>query len=115
MPRANIYEWNVTEPDVHINGDTAWIAYVNKGRISDGSGTISQQWLESAFLQMQALGSRIRVRQRLARHSSSGGANGQNVASRRQCPLEGFVKGSISVSEAAIPPTLFLSSIPGCY
>ena len=25
------YEWNVTEPDVHINGITAWIAYVNQG------------------------------------------------------------------------------------
>ena len=25
------YEWNVTEPDVHISGDTAWIAYVNRG------------------------------------------------------------------------------------
>ena len=47
------YEWNVTEPDVHISGDTAWIAYVNKGSITDGSGTINQQWLESAFLQKQ--------------------------------------------------------------
>jgi len=25
------YEWNVTEPDVHSNGITAWIAYVNQG------------------------------------------------------------------------------------
>src|SRR5258707_1866689 len=25
------FEWNVTEPDVHISGNTAWIAYVNKG------------------------------------------------------------------------------------
>jgi hypothetical protein len=24
------YEWNVTEPDVHISGNTAWIAYINK-------------------------------------------------------------------------------------
>ena len=47
------YDWNVTEPDVHISGDTAWIAYVNQGSISDGSGTTSQQWLESAFLQKQ--------------------------------------------------------------
>jgi hypothetical protein len=28
------YEWNVTEPDVHISGNTPWIAYVNKGSIS---------------------------------------------------------------------------------
>jgi hypothetical protein len=48
------YEWNVTEPDVHITGSTAWIAYINKGSITDASGTISQKWLESAFLQKQA-------------------------------------------------------------
>jgi ketosteroid isomerase-like protein len=48
------YEWNVTEPDVHISGNTAWIAYVNQGSITDASGTVSQKWLESAFLQKQA-------------------------------------------------------------
>jgi ketosteroid isomerase-like protein len=48
------YEWNVTEPDVHINGDTAWIAYVNKGSITDAPGTTKQNWLESAFLEKQA-------------------------------------------------------------
>jgi ketosteroid isomerase-like protein len=48
------YKWNVTEPDVHISGNTAWIAYVNKGSISDASGTVNQNWLESAFLEKQA-------------------------------------------------------------
>jgi ketosteroid isomerase-like protein len=48
------YEWNVTEPDVHVSGDTAWIAYVNKGSIGDASGTTKQNWLESAFLEKQA-------------------------------------------------------------
>jgi Domain of unknown function (DUF4440) len=48
------YEWNVTAPDVHISGKTAWIAYVNKGSITDASGTVKQNWLESAFLQKQA-------------------------------------------------------------
>jgi ketosteroid isomerase-like protein len=48
------YEWNVTEPDVHINGDSAWIAYVNKGSITDASGTKNQNWLESAFLEKRA-------------------------------------------------------------
>jgi hypothetical protein len=48
------YEWNVTEPDIHISGNTAWIAYVNKGSIADASSTLSQKWLESAFLQKQA-------------------------------------------------------------
>jgi hypothetical protein len=32
------HEWNVTEPDVHIIGDTARIAYVHKGSITDSSG-----------------------------------------------------------------------------
>jgi hypothetical protein len=45
------YEWNVTEPDVHVIGDTAWIAYVNKGAVTDESGTRAQSWLESAFLE----------------------------------------------------------------
>jgi ketosteroid isomerase-like protein len=48
------YEWNVTEPDVHISGNTAWIAYINKGSITDASGTTNQKWLESSFLQKQA-------------------------------------------------------------
>ena len=48
------YEWNVTEPNVHISGNTAWIAYVNKGSITDASGTVNQNWLESAFLEKQA-------------------------------------------------------------
>src|SRR3984957_14277608 len=47
------YEWNVTEPDVHISGKTAWMAYLNKGSITDASGTVHQNWLESAFLQRQ--------------------------------------------------------------
>jgi ketosteroid isomerase-like protein len=47
------YEWSVTEPDVHMNGDTAWVTYINKGSITDSSGTKSQQWLESAILQKQ--------------------------------------------------------------
>ena len=48
------YEWSVTDPDVHISGTTAWIAYVNQGSITDASGRVNQQWLESAFLQKQA-------------------------------------------------------------
>ena len=45
---------HVTEPDVHISGNTAWIAYVNKGSTTDASGTVNQNWLESAFLEKQA-------------------------------------------------------------
>ena len=47
------YEWNVTSPDVHITGDTAWIAYVNQGSMTDTSGKQDLQWLESAFLVKQ--------------------------------------------------------------
>ena len=45
---------HVTEPDIHVSGNTAWIAYVNKGSITDASGTVKQNWLESAFLEKQA-------------------------------------------------------------
>jgi ketosteroid isomerase-like protein len=45
---------HVTEPDVHITGNIAWIAYVNKGSITDASGTVNQNWMESAFLEKQA-------------------------------------------------------------
>jgi ketosteroid isomerase-like protein len=48
------YEWNVTDPDVHVSGNTAWIAYINKGSIGDAAGSVNQQWLESAFLEKQA-------------------------------------------------------------
>jgi ketosteroid isomerase-like protein len=48
------YEWNVTQPDVHVTGDTAWIAYVNEGTVTDASGTLHRKWLESAFLTKNA-------------------------------------------------------------
>ena len=48
------FEWRVTEPDIHINGNTAWIAYINKGSITNSSTTTNQQWLESAFLEKQS-------------------------------------------------------------
>jgi hypothetical protein len=47
------YEWNVTEPRVRVSGNTAWIAYVNRGSVSDSTGTTPQLWLESAFLEKQ--------------------------------------------------------------
>ena len=37
---------HVTEPSIHITGNTAWIAYVNKGSITDASGTVKQTFLE---------------------------------------------------------------------
>jgi hypothetical protein len=48
------FEWDVTELDVHISAETAWIAYVNKGSITDAYGSVNHNWLKSAFLQKQA-------------------------------------------------------------
>ncbi len=48
------YDWNVTNPDVHIDGYTAWIAYLNRGSITDAHGKVTRMnWLESAFLEKQ--------------------------------------------------------------
>jgi hypothetical protein len=40
----------VSEPDIHLEGSSAWIGYINKGTITSDSVAIDQQWLESAFL-----------------------------------------------------------------
>ena len=46
------YDWNVTDPDVHINGNTAWVAYVNRGSFTDAQGKVTNlTWLESTFLE----------------------------------------------------------------
>ena len=44
------YVWSVTEPDVHVTCNSAWIAYVNRGSITDQSGKQELTWLESAQL-----------------------------------------------------------------
>ena len=53
------YKWSVSEADVHVIGNTAWVAYVNKGSITDSSGTEDQEWLESAFLERQGMAWKI--------------------------------------------------------
>ncbi len=47
---GKIYEWRVTEPEVHIDGTTAWITYINRGSLEDNSGKKNLSWLESAVL-----------------------------------------------------------------
>ena len=43
--------WSVTEPQVHVNCDIAWVTYVNKGSIRQPDGTMtSMTWLESAVM-----------------------------------------------------------------
>ncbi len=48
-----VYVWRVTEPEVRIDGGTAWITYVNRGSITDVSGAKDVTWLESAVLQKE--------------------------------------------------------------
>ena len=43
------YDWSVTEPEVHVQCDWAWMTYVNKGSITDTSGRQEVSWLESAI------------------------------------------------------------------
>src|SRR5580704_58262 len=46
-----VYEWNVTQPEVHIAGNVAWITYVNKGTVKKPEGTQQVTWLESMVLE----------------------------------------------------------------
>jgi ketosteroid isomerase-like protein len=46
-----VYEWNVTQPEVHVAGDLAWIAYINKGSVKNAEGTKQVTWLESMVLE----------------------------------------------------------------
>ena len=42
---GNVFVWRVTEPQVQFFGDAALITYVNRGSISDSSGSKSLTWL----------------------------------------------------------------------
>jgi ketosteroid isomerase-like protein len=50
---GKVYVWTVNEPEVRIQGDVAWITYVNRGSIKDASGTKDLSWLESAVLRKE--------------------------------------------------------------
>jgi hypothetical protein len=45
------FEWSVTEPNVHIACNLAWVTYVNKGSIDNAAGRQEMSWLESAVLE----------------------------------------------------------------
>jgi len=53
--------WSVTEPDVHIYDDCAWISYLNVGsiQISAVADATPMMWLESAFLQRSEKGWKV--------------------------------------------------------
>ena len=47
---GKIYVWQVTEPQIYVDGATAWITYVNRGSLQDSAGKKDLSWLESAVL-----------------------------------------------------------------
>lgn len=51
---GNTYVWTVNEPEVHVDGNTAWITYVNRGSLENASGKKDLAWLESAVLRKHA-------------------------------------------------------------
>jgi ketosteroid isomerase-like protein len=44
------FAWQITQPQVHVDGKTAWITYVNEGSITHAGSKQNMQWLESAVL-----------------------------------------------------------------
>ena len=54
------YEWSVTQPEVHVACNVAWITYVNQGSVEDASGRQPVTWLESAVLEYANARWRIR-------------------------------------------------------
>ena len=57
---GDVYVWTVTEPEVHISGEIAWITYVNRGSVTSKSGKTDLTWLESAVLEKEKGTWRIR-------------------------------------------------------
>lgn len=50
--KGYVFVWTVTQPDVHIDCNHAWIAYVNQGSIRIKDGPVHPTtWLESANLE----------------------------------------------------------------
>jgi len=47
---GKVYVWTVNEPEVHIDGNMAWVTYINRGSIKDSAETKNVSWLESAVL-----------------------------------------------------------------
>ena len=47
---GRIFVWEVTEPQVYVDGQTAWMTWINRGSIEDTAGKSELSWLESAVL-----------------------------------------------------------------
>ena len=52
-------QWSVTEPDVHVTGNTAWISYIDQGLLTNDNTVKHLTWLESAVL--EKAGARWRI------------------------------------------------------
>jgi hypothetical protein len=50
---GKVYVWQVTAPQVRIDGRTAWITYTNRGSVEDAAGKQNLSWLESAVLRKE--------------------------------------------------------------
>lgn len=50
---GKIYEWQVTEPEVRVDGSTALVTYVNHGSLQSAAGLTQLSWLESAVLRKE--------------------------------------------------------------
>lgn len=51
---GRVYAWKVTDHQVHIDGRTALVTYVNRGSLKDASGVKELSWLESATLRKES-------------------------------------------------------------
>jgi ketosteroid isomerase-like protein len=58
-PSGMTMQWSVTEPDVHVSGNTAWISYVDKGLLTGDVTVKHMTWLESAVLEKAGVRWRI--------------------------------------------------------
>ena len=47
---GTIFVWEVTDPQAYVDGQTAWMTWINRGSIEDASGKKELTWLESAVL-----------------------------------------------------------------
>jgi len=53
--KGYVFVWTVNHPEVHIDCNTAWVTYVNRGSITDPSTrTTPMQWLESVILRKES-------------------------------------------------------------
>ena len=54
------FEWTVTDPEVHVACNHAWVTYTNLGSIEIADGKKPAEWLESALLEYREGAWRIR-------------------------------------------------------